>query len=126
VKEKIVQRIFNLVRDMLISGASFLKITYNEINIIVYYFLIPFSWLCMLDVIYEFHYLKLAFIIFCLGFYIGCRNFRTFSDELFMKSVYFLNYFKRFGSNYVSASVWICVVVPILIYVGLIYLIVKN
>jgi len=42
-----------------------------------------------------------------------------------MKSVEFLLYFRKIGWNYIVSSVIICVVVPVLIYVELIYAIVK-
>lgn len=97
--------------------------TYNEVNIIVYFFLIPLSWCVLLDLIFHFHYLKIAFVVFTLGFMVGCRNFRKYSDWLFLKSVAFLDYFNRFGSNYTATSVWLCVSLPILIYGLLIYLV---
>jgi hypothetical protein len=117
--------IFKLVAESLAFIGEKTGLTYNEINIIVYYFLIPFSWLALLDVIFHFHNFKLAFAIFTLGFIVGCRNFKSYSDWLFDRSVTFLNYFTKFGSNYISSSVWICVSLPIAIYVILFYLILK-
>lgn len=108
--------IFKIVAESLVFIGEKTGLTYNEINIIVYYFVIPFSWLCLVDVIFDFHYLKIAFTIFTLGFTVGCRNFKSYSDWLFDRSVSFLNYFNRYGSNYVASSVWICVAVPIAIY----------
>jgi hypothetical protein len=46
---QIVSNIFRKVANVLLRGASALDITYNEINIIVYYLLIPISWTIMLD-----------------------------------------------------------------------------
>ena len=112
---------FRAVANILLFIAKKTKLTYNEINIIVYYFIIPFSWLFLLDIIFDFHYLKCSFVVFCLGFIVGCRNFREYSDWLFEKSVSFLNFFNRFGSNYATTSVWICVSLPIVIYIVLIY-----
>lgn len=117
--------IFKIVADSLSAIGRKTGLTYNEINIVVYYFIIPFTWLLLLDIIFEFHYLKFSFVIFCLGFIVGCRNFKEYSDWLFDKSVKFLNYFNRFGSNYISSSVWICVSIPILIYSILLILIFK-
>lgn len=117
--------IFKMVAEGLAYVGEKTGLTYNQINIIVYYFVIPFSWLALLDVIFHFHYFKLAFAIFTLGFIVGCRNFRTYSDWLFDRSVCFLNYFNKFGSNYISSSVWICVAVPIAIYALLLYLVFK-
>ena len=117
--------IFKIVVNSLFYISRKMKLTYKEINIIVYYFLVPFSWLVLLDIIFRFHYLKVAFGIFTFGFIVGCRNFRTYSDRLFDKSVVFLNYFNKYGSNYVKSSVWICVSLPTAIYIILLYLIFK-
>ena len=48
-------------------------------------------------------------------------KFRDRCDWAFMKSVDFLLWFKKIGWNYVVSSVIICVVIPILISVELIY-----
>jgi len=118
-------KIFKIVANFLFFVSNKTKLTYNEINIILYYLIIPFSWLFLLDVIFNFHYLKIAFAIFIFGFFVGCRNFKNYSDWLFDKSVSFLNYFNRFGSNYIISSVWICVSLPIVVYAILIFLILK-
>lgn len=117
--------IFKIIANLLSNIGSKTGLTYNEINIIVYYFIIPFSWLLLLDIIFDFYYFKFSFAIFCIGFIVGCRNFKSYSNWLFEKSVTFLNYFNRFGSNYIVSSVWICVTIPILIYTVLLILIFK-
>jgi hypothetical protein len=125
-KRKVMNRIiFKIVENSLSFIGNKTGLTYNEINIIVYYFGIPFSWLCLLDIIFNFHYFKIAAVIFTLGFIVGCKNFKTYSDWLFDKSVTFLKYFNKFGSNYVASSVWICVSLPISIYAILIFFIFK-
>ena len=112
--------IFGIVANALNYIARKTGCTYNEINILVYYFLIPFSWLCLLDAILETHVLKIGGVLLSIAFGLWCRNFRKFSDDLFEYSVRFLNYFNRFGSNYFASSVWICVALPFLIY-GLLF-----
>ncbi len=114
--------IFYLVAYSLALLAKLTKLTYNQINIIVYYILIPFSWLALADTILDVPYFKLGFVIFLLGFFVGCRNFKLYSDWLFSKSVDFLNSLNRFGGSYISVSVWICVALPFLVYAVLIYL----
>lgn len=69
-----------------------LHITYNEINVIAYYWLIPVSWTLLLDY-------KLDVKIDLLGY-----------------QCYFLN---RWGGNYVLNSVVICAVIPLIIYIFL-------
>ncbi len=112
-----------MVADALSFIGTKTSFTYNEVNIIVYFFVIPFSWFCLLDVIFNFHYLKINSLLFFTGFYTGCRDFKSYSDWLFGKSVDFLNFFNRFGSYYFTTSVWICVPLPIGIYIILFYFI---
>ena len=52
------------------------------------------------------------------------ENYNSFGDwaKAFDNSVKFLLWFKVIGWNYYVSSVIICVVVPVLIYCGLIYL----
>ena len=121
-----INKIFRLVANALIALARITGFTYNQINILVYFFFIPFTWLVMLDEIFDFHYLKVAFIVFCIGFTFGCRDFKNYSDWAFKRSVDFLSFFNRFGSNYFKSSVWICVAIPIVIYGFLAYLVFKN
>ena len=121
-----VSFIFRKVADALYDGASALGITYNEQNIIVYYLLIPLTWTIMFD-----YWLGTPITTYTLLFiWVGIRlgtwgRFREWSDWTFMRSVDFLNFFNRWGGNYVLNSVIVCVLVPILIYVGLIFLLVK-
>lgn len=123
--EKLIERIFQWEVTLLLKLAWKFKLSYHEINIILYFFVVPFSWFALLDALFQFHYLKLSFGIFCIGFFIGCSNFKPFATSLYRKSVQFLLYFNRFGSSYVASSVWICLVVPICIYALLIYLLAR-
>ena len=118
-----ITQTFNLVAQFLHQLAKLTNLSYNQINIIVYCAIIPFSWFLLLDLYFSGYFFTIGFLIFLIGFKVGCRNFKQYSDELFMKSVHFLNYFNRFGSNYYKSSVWICVLLPILIYILLITLI---
>jgi hypothetical protein len=121
-----INYIFKLVADWLNKLAKVTGLTYNQINVLVYYFFIPLSWFVLLDYYFSFYNLTIGFLIFIVGFKVGCKNFREFSDALFMKSVHFLNYFNRFGSNYQKSSVWICVSLPLLVYILIINLILRK
>ncbi len=100
--------------------------TYNEVNIIVYYLLIPLSWSIMIDYITMLPFLSPMYIIAWIVFlWKDTMKFRDRCDWTFDKSVDFLLWFKRIGWNYVVSSVIICVVVPILIYIELVYAIVN-
>lgn len=123
----IVSNIFRKVADVLLRGASALDITYNEINIIVYYLLIPMSWTIMLDFYLGYPITTCALFLVWIGIKLGTwGRFREWSDWAFMRSVDFLNFFNRWGGNYVLNSVVICVLVPILVYVGLILLLLMG
>ena len=124
---RIISSIFRKVADVLIYGASVMGITYNEINIIVYYLLIPLTWTIMLDFYIGTPITTYTLIFIWFGIKIGTwGRFREWSDWAFMCSVDFLNYFNRWGGNYVLNSVIICVLVPTLIYVGLILLLMMK
>ena len=121
-----ITAIFRIVAAGLCAFAQLTGRTYREVNILVYYFMVPFSWLVMLDQIFGFHYFKISFLLVCLGFYLGCRDFKSYSDWLFEKSVVFLSLFNKMGSNYVTSSVWICVALPVLTYLTLGYFIIVR
>jgi hypothetical protein len=100
--------------------------TYNEVNIIVYYLLIPLSWAVMIDYITMLPFLTPMYIIAWIVFlWKDPTKFRDRCDWAFNKSVDFLLWFKRIGWNYVVSSVIICVVVPVLIYIELVYAIIN-
>lgn len=116
--QKLVNSIFQIVYLALMNMAKLFKTTYNCINIIVYYGLIPLSWTIMID-----FYGKTNGIacIFLLGFWCGIiigtwGHFKAWCDTAFRKSVDFLLYFGRIGMNYTLSSVVICVLVPLVIY----------
>lgn len=101
--------------------------TYNEVNIIVFYLLIPLSWTVMIDYLTKLPFLSPMFVLAWIVFlWKDPMKFRNRSDWAFMKSVDFLLWFKRIGWNYVVSSVIICVIIPILVYVELIYAIIKS
>lgn len=99
--------------------------TYNEVNIVVYYLLIPLSWTLMLDYITRMPFLTPLLISAWIVFvWKDEMKFRNRCDWAFMKSVDFLLWFKKIGWNYVVSSVIICVVIPVLVYIELIYAII--
>jgi hypothetical protein len=100
--------------------------TYNEVNIIVYYLIIPLSWTVMIDYLTKLPFLTPMFVLAWIIFlWKDTMKFRDRCDWAFQKSVDFLLWFKRIGWNYIVSSVIICVVVPIIIYIELIYAIMK-
>ena len=100
--------------------------TYNEVNIIVYYLVIPLSWTIMLDYITRMPFLTPLFLLAWIVFiWKDKMDFRTRCDLAFKKSVDFLLWFQKIGWNYIVSSVIICVVIPILVYIELIYAIIN-
>lgn len=118
--------IFGIVAGIEHVIAKLTGLTYNQVNIIVYYLLIPLSWTVMLDYITMMPFLTPMFIIgWVIFLWKDPMRFRNRCDWAFKKSVDFLLYFKKIGWNYIVSSVIICVVVPVLIYVELIYAIIR-
>ena len=101
-------------------------LTYNEVNIIIYYLLIPLSWAVMIDFITMLPLLSPMYIVGWIVFlWKDPMRFRDRCDWAFGKSVDFLLWFKKIGWNYIVSSVIVCVVVPALVYAELIYGIIK-
>ncbi|MCM1292363.1 MAG: hypothetical protein NC230_02125 [Bacteroides sp.] len=95
-------------------------LTYNEVNILVYYLLIPLSWTIMIDCLIGIPVTTFALLFIWMGIFIATRrHFREWCDRSFQYSVDFLNWFNRWGSNYELNSVVICVAVPLVIYITL-------
>lgn len=112
-----ILRIFNAVAKGLFQSGKKIGLTYNEMNIIVYYFIIPLSWTLMLDFIIRFPYFTPAFIVaWTILFLKKRKTFRPWCDYVFKKSVDFLLFFRKVGWNYEKASVIVCVLVPVAIY----------
>lgn len=112
-------RIFQFVYSLLMRIAELTGFSYNEINIIAYYIVLPFAYIILLDRILKTHALKILYVtgITAALFLIG--DFSTFSDRLFRKSVDFLLWFEILGWNYVVSSVLICVVFPVIVFIAM-------
>ncbi|SFU41700.1 hypothetical protein SAMN05216480_1033 [Pustulibacterium marinum] len=95
--------------------------TYREVNIIVYFIIIPMCFVFLIGNIVKKKYLFPCFCVLLAVVLWLIPDFELFSDRLFDSAVAFLNWFERWGLTYVQASVWICVVVPICIMLGLVY-----
>lgn len=118
--------IFAIVAGAELFIAKLSGTTYNEVNIIVYYLVIPLSWMVMVDYITKMPFLTPMFILAWVIFlWKDKMKFRNRCDLAFDKSVDFLLWFKKIGWNYIVSSVIICVVVPILVYIELIYAIIN-
>ncbi len=115
-----MEALFKVVYDFLKFLEKLIGFTYEEINIIIWYILIPFTWIFLLDKILDNHYLKIAFLLLLTLFLIFIPDFELFALWLFNSSVDFLNLFNDIGSSYKTSSVIVCVFIPICIYFALI------
>ena len=116
--------LFQITAKILSELARRTKLTYNEINILIYYLIIPLSWTILLDILIGLPVTTILLIFVWGILFMKVRNrFREWCDWLFRKSYDFLMYFNRYGSNYILSSVIFCIVVPVIIYIGLIILI---
>jgi len=107
-----------------IKIAKKLNLTYNEVNIIVYYLIIPLTWTILADCIIKIPVTTPLLIAIWLMILIKeHKHFKSWCDEMFEASVRFLLWFQRIGWNYEVSSVIICVIIPIIIYILLILMI---
>ena len=124
---RVVQNIFAIVASSLLWIGRKIGLTYNEVNIVFYYLLIPLSWTIMLDCLIMKPYGTSALLFTWFGISIATRHtFREWCDWAFQDSVDFLNWFNRWGGNYVLNAVIICVLVPLFVYGILIYLLITR
>ncbi len=120
-------RIFAIVAKSLEWIGNKCGLTYNEVNILVYYLLIPLSWTVMLDCWLEMPVTTFTILCIWIGIFIATRRiFREWCDRRFQDSVDFLNWFNRWGGNYVLNSVIICVVAPFVVYITLAILLILK
>ena len=117
-----MNKIFIVVRDILVWLANISRFSYIAVNIIVYYFVIPFIYFIILDQILGAHYFKISFLIIISVTLLRIRDFELFSDWLFRKSADFLGSFSSIGMNYTVASVIICVFIPLAVLLVLFFL----
>ena len=104
------------VKVLLAIGRTF-RLSYNAVNIIVWYMLLPLAWAGILD--YKLHQILFAplWLLLCIGvIVIQRKKFNQFCDTLFRLSQLFI---LSFG-NYYLWSVIICLIVPLLITIVLI------
>ena len=108
--------VFQIVYSLLKWSAEITGFTYNEVNIIAYYILLPFAYVVLADKILKQHVLKIMYVAAITIILFTIKDFTAFSNWLFQKSVDFLLSFEVLGWNYIVASVLICVVFPALTF----------
>lgn len=122
-----ITQTFRFVASALYAIAKMFGLTYNQVNILAYYLLIPLTWTVMLDIYIGRPITTIALLCIWLGIKLGTWHvFGIWCDWAFERSVKFLNYFNRWGGNYVLNSVIICVVIPVLVYAGLVFMLIMK
>ena len=116
-----IKTIFYLTAHALDKTAKCLGLTYNEVNVIFYYAIIPLTWCIMLDIwlgcAVTTPLLALAWTV---TLFAKRKNFSRWCDKVFRMSQDFLLFF----GEYKTSSVVICVLIPIIIYVALILMLI--
>lgn len=121
-----ISKCFQIVATALYRIAQATGMTYNEINIIIYYLIVPLTWTVMIDFLIKKPITtSLLLLAWAVLFIVHRNDFRQWCDWVFQKSVDFLLWFKRIGWDYILSSVIICVLVPIIIYAILIIILIK-
>ena len=115
-----MKEIFDITYRCLMFLSQLTGFSYKEINIIIWFIVIPFSWAFLIDKIRGKHYVKIGFSVIILLTILIISDFSKFSNTLFDASADFLRGFDRIGSNYTTSSVIICLLVPCIIYILLI------
>lgn len=112
----IIDLLFNLtVKVLLFIGKTF-HLSYNAVNVIIWYMLIPLLWTAILD--YKLHCVILtpAWLLLCsIIMFWQRKQLNRFFDKVFKLSQAFISYF----GDYYKWSVIICLLLPIVITVFL-------
>lgn len=116
-----MEEIFDLIYRFLKWLSSITGFTYHEVNIIIYFILIPAFFVFLISLLSKNKYWILGYLLIVAILLIIIPDFNVFSDVVFDKSVSFLNWFENLGLNYVQASVVICVIIPSLILIALVF-----
>lgn len=108
--------IFNKTVAILEDIAKKVSVTYNEINVIVYYVLIPVSWGFMINTTLGLVVASILSLIL-VGIKLSNNSFRKVCDNVFYISVSFLVTIAKLTSlTYETISVIICLILPVLVY----------
>lgn len=117
--ESFYHQIFMIVMGSLGGLAYILGVTYKAVNIFVYFIFFPFSFSLFLKKPWKFLILPASFLFFVFP------GYESFSHDFFRLCENFLHYVAGiFDSNYVVVSVYLCVFLPVILYLMAIYI--KN
>jgi len=111
-----LHQVFMIVMGGLYAFAWLLGVSYKAINIYFYFVLFPLSFSLLLKGWKKFLFIPASFLFFLVP------NFESFSVSFFDLCVDFLNSTAgAFGTNYIAMSVYLCVLVPLILYIPLLW-----
>lgn len=109
--DSFMHQIFMIVMGLLYALSFVMCISYKAVNIFVYFVLFPFSFVLFFKGNWKYFLLPTPLLFFAIP------NYENFSSKFFDNCVVFLNYTaKIFDSNYINMSVYLCVLVPFILY----------
>ncbi len=111
-----LHQIFMIVMAGLYASAWLFGVSYKAINIYFYFVLFPLSFTLLLKGWKGFLFIPASFLFFLIP------NFEGLSVKFFDLCVDFLNQSAdTFDSNYIAMSVYLCVLVPVILYLPLVW-----
>ncbi|MEP4790728.1 MAG: hypothetical protein ABJW77_09710 [Gilvibacter sp.] len=116
-----MDQIFDVVYRFLKWLSEFTGFTYREINILVYFYFLPFLFIFLYERITKQNQLKIGFAILALISLLIIQDFEKFSSKAFDSAVVFLESFEFIGLDYIAASVVWCVIIPGILVIVLLY-----
>ena len=111
-----MKKTFELTYEFLMFLSKITGFSYKEINIIIWFILIPSSWSFLIDKIRGKPYFKIGCLIIALLGLVFIKDFSRFSKTLFDNSADFLKSFSPIGMDYTRASIIICLLLPLIVY----------
>lgn len=113
--------IFNFTYECLLYLSKISGFTYKEINIIIWFIILPLSWTLMIDKIKGKNiYCFSCFYAIIIMTVLLISDFSNLSKTLFNKSADMLRSLHVVGANYTVSSVVICLFIPLIFYIILI------
>lgn len=97
-------------------------LTYKEINVVVYYGLVPLVFMALIDKILRKPVCLSLFSSVLLVLYLVVSDRPMFAERLFDGSARFLQAFGAVGISYDLASILICVLIPFFVFLVLLFL----
>jgi hypothetical protein len=117
--ESFSHQLFMIVMGVLFVSGKILGISYKAVNILVYFFLIPSSYVYIISRKTS-KFLNLILLV-PVVYFIFLKNKVGALNSLFDYSVIFLESFASyFNSNYINVSVYLCVYLVLFVYILLI------